>query len=290
VNIPADVDGSGYQMLFFTATGDFEYIWLEPEDRLTTATPIKGWLFFAGYNLIPASIDAAEGGQFGSQGGQDTAGGKAFLYGGAAFSNDSSTSRVAPISMCMEGQRPVGAVNSGLSEAAGDINGGNGEILGGDFANGGHLGDLTIANWRNLAVTAVGTMTLTGTVVSGGTGLAVANVGANSCGTTAATVAGGPNSFEVTVGATSGTQCRVAFPIAAPNRWNCAPTNNVTGNLVRAVAVDTNVDPIGVFVAADVECDLRPSLEGSYDHFSPFPAFFGNARSHKAHRTCLGGH
>ena len=90
-------------------------------------------------------------------------------------------------------------------------------------------------------------------LASAGSGMAVANVGANSCGTDAATIAGNANSFNVTVGATSGTQCRVAFPVAAPNRWNCTVTNETSAALVRATYVDTtHVDLLGVFGAADV--------------------------------------
>lgn len=88
---------------------------------------------------------------------------------------------------------------------------------------------------------------------SSGSGLSVANVGTNSCGTTAATIAGGSNSFEVTVGATSGTQCRITFPTAAPNRWNCVANNSTTANLARATPVDTtHVDFLGTFVGGDV--------------------------------------
>jgi hypothetical protein len=53
-----------------------------------------------------------------------------------------------------------------------------------------------------------------------GTAMAVANVGANSCGTTTATIAGNQTVGEVTVGATSGTQCREAVPQATTTRFN----------------------------------------------------------------------
>lgn len=91
-----------------------------------------------------------------------------------------------------------------------------------------------------------------GKYTSSGPTLSVANVGANSCGTTAATVAGNANSFEVTVGATAGTQCRVTLP-AAPTRWNCVATDTSTAALARANPVDTtHVDLLGAFTAADV--------------------------------------
>lgn len=81
----------------------------------------------------------------------------------------------------------------------------------------------------------------------------VANVGANSCGTSAATIAGNNNAGAVTVGATSGTQCRITTTITAPNRWHCAASNETTAALARCVHVDTtHFDLVGVFVAGDV--------------------------------------
>jgi hypothetical protein len=105
-----------------------------------------------------------------------------------------------------------------------------------------------------LAPSGDGTVAVTANLItSAGAGLAVANVGANSCGTTAATIAGGSNSFELTVGATAGTQCRVTFPTTAPTRWNCVANNTTTANLARATPVDTtHVDFLGTFVAGDV--------------------------------------
>lgn len=115
-----------------------------------------------------------------------------------------------------------------------------------------------VAGTTGLTVSSTGVNTATLSIVSPlhvstGTGMAVANVGANSCGTTTATIAGGSNAFEVTVGATSGSQCRVAFPVAAANRYDCVATNSTTANLVRATFVDTtHVDLTGTFVAGDV--------------------------------------
>lgn len=87
---------------------------------------------------------------------------------------------------------------------------------------------------------------------STGSGLAVANVGANSCGTTAATIAGGNNAFVITVGATSGTQCRVTFTFAAATEWDCTVTDSTTTIATRATPVDTtHTDFFGAFVAAD---------------------------------------
>lgn len=81
----------------------------------------------------------------------------------------------------------------------------------------------------------------------------VANVGANSCGTTAATIAGTNNTGIVTVGATSGTQCRILFSRAATTRRQCTVTNETTSNLSRTAYIDTtHNDLLGVFVAGDI--------------------------------------
>lgn len=70
-----------------------------------------------------------------------------------------------------------------------------------------------------------------GTYVSANTSPAVANVGANSCGTSAASIAGTDNAPVITVGATAGTQCRVTFDTTAPNGWNCQWNNKNTHTL-----------------------------------------------------------
>ena len=89
--------------------------------------------------------------------------------------------------------------------------------------------------------------------ITGAAPTAVANVGANSCGTTAATIAGTNNAGEVTVGATSGTQCRIQFSVAAPTRWDCVASDESTAQLVRGKNVDTtHADLLGTFTAGDV--------------------------------------
>ncbi len=104
-----------------------------------------------------------------------------------------------------------------------------------------------------LAYNSSGTALTTGTtLLTSGTGMAVANVGANSCGTTAATIAGNNNAFVVTVGATSGTQCRVAFTVTATAEWDCASNDDTTTVAVRTTPIDTtHTDLIGAFVAGD---------------------------------------
>ncbi len=85
-----------------------------------------------------------------------------------------------------------------------------------------------------------------------GTGTSVANVGANSCGTTAATIAGNQISGVITVGATSGTQCRVTFSTAAPNARDCTSNDDTTTVAVRTTPIDvSNTDFIGAFTAGD---------------------------------------
>ncbi len=89
--------------------------------------------------------------------------------------------------------------------------------------------------------------------VTAGTTPSVADVGAASCGTTAATIAGNNNAGIVTVGATSGTQCRVTFTVTAPTRWQCIVNNETTANLARTTSVsNTQMDFLGTFVGGDV--------------------------------------
>jgi hypothetical protein len=104
-----------------------------------------------------------------------------------------------------------------------------------------------------LAYQASGTAITSGTThLSAGSGMAVANVGANSCGTSAATIAGNNNAFVITVGATSGTQCRVAFTVTAGTEWDCTVTDSTTTIATRATPVDTtHTDFLGAFVAGD---------------------------------------
>lgn len=88
----------------------------------------------------------------------------------------------------------------------------------------GLLGDASGFTYVSGAV-AVPTSIATTRFLSTGTAPAVANVGADSCGTTAATIAGKDQAHVITVGATSGTECRVTFNVAFAN----APVCTVTG-------------------------------------------------------------
>lgn len=71
--------------------------------------------------------------------------------------------------------------------------------------------------------------------LSTGTAPGVANVGSNSCGTSAATIAGKDQAHVITVGATSGTDCRVTFNVAFAN----APVCTVTGETATDLHVVT---------------------------------------------------
>lgn len=94
---------------------------------------------------------------------------------------------------------------------------------------------------------------ITGKFITTGSTPSVGNVSADSCGTTAATITGNDNAGEITVGATSGTQCRITFTIASSNRWYCLSNNTTTANIARAIPVDaTHVDLVGTFVGGDV--------------------------------------
>jgi hypothetical protein len=112
------------------------------------------------------------------------------------------------------------------------------------------VGSVAVGNGTNGNTTGK----ITATYVSTGSGMAVANVAANSCGTTAATIAGGNNAFVITVGATSGTQCRVAFTFAAANEWDCVEEDQTTASLAgrKVTPVDTtHTDFFGTYGAGD---------------------------------------
>lgn len=106
---------------------------------------------------------------------------------------------------------------------------------------------VTVKNFANNSNGAVSAR-----LVSAGTVTTVANVGANSCGTTAATIAGTDNVGNITVGTVAGTQCRITFAVAAPTRRHCVATDETTANLMRTTFVDsTHTDVIGTMVAGD---------------------------------------
>lgn len=85
------------------------------------------------------------------------------------------------------------------------------------------------------------------------TGLAVANVGANSCGTTTATIAGSNFMNVITTGTVSVTQCRITFSFAATTEWDCVANDSTTsGVVVRTTPVDTtHTDILGTITAGD---------------------------------------
>ena len=72
-----------------------------------------------------------------------------------------------------------------------------------------------------------------------GTGVSVANVGATSCGTTAATIAGNQLSGVVTTGATGATQCRVTFSTAAPVARDCVANSSSTVFAIQSTVAST---------------------------------------------------
>lgn len=134
------------------------------------------------------------------------------------------------------------------ADAAGRIglsNSGGGRLVTLDFSSS------DILKVRSNDDTAAGTVNSAFT--SAGTAPTVANVGANSCGTTAASIAGNSNNGIVTVGTVGGTQCRITFPTAATTRRECHVNNETTSNLARAAYIDTtHSDLSGTFVAGDV--------------------------------------
>lgn len=104
-----------------------------------------------------------------------------------------------------------------------------------------------------LTVTNTGSLNVLSSLGGAGTGTSVANVGANSCGTTAATIAGNQVSGVITVGTVAGTQCRVTFTTAAPVARECTVTDSTTTIATRSTYIDTtNTDFLGAFVAGDL--------------------------------------
>lgn len=96
------------------------------------------------------------------------------------------------------------------------------------------------------------TVTATGHIHTSTTAPAVSNTTANSCGTSAATIAGTDVAGKVTVGATAGTSCTVTFTTAWTNAPSCHVTNETTANLARATSTTGTVILAGTFVAGDV--------------------------------------
>jgi hypothetical protein len=86
--------------------------------------------------------------------------------------------------------------------------------------------------------------------LSTGTAPTVANVGASSCGTDAATIVGKDQAFVVTVGATSGTECRVSFNVAFASAPICTFTGSVATDL-HATSTTTYVTVTGTLTAAE---------------------------------------
>lgn len=114
------------------------------------------------------------------------------------------------------------------------------------MSSAGNFGDL-----GTHAITAGSTISGSSLIASG-TITGVANVGANSCGTTTATILGSNNSSVITVGATAGTQCRLQFSFAATTAWDCTANDDTTTIAVRTTPVDTtHTDVIGTFTAGD---------------------------------------
>lgn len=86
--------------------------------------------------------------------------------------------------------------------------------------------------------------------LSTGTAPTVANVGADSCGTTAASIVGKDQAHVITVGATSGTECRVTFNVAFANAPVCVATASVATDL-HLVTTTTTATITGTLTAAE---------------------------------------
>lgn len=105
---------------------------------------------------------------------------------------------------------------------------------------------------NGVITTGVGGLILPGAIHTAGTVPAVSNTTANSCGTTAATIAGTDATGKIVVGATSGTSCTITFNVAAPTRRQCWAGDETTAVLTRFIYLTTTTGKIdGVFTAGD---------------------------------------
>lgn len=145
----------------------------------------------------------------------------------------------------------TGGFNTALGVQTGNnlTTGSNNIVIGNGIA----LSSASVSNTAIYGPTSIVSSTVNGSLILNSATPAVANVGADSCGTTAATIAGNNNIGDVTVGATAGSQCRLTFTVTAPNGWNCSANDTTTAVLVRASPVDTtHADLLGTFTAGDV--------------------------------------
>ncbi len=90
-------------------------------------------------------------------------------------------------------------------------------------------------------------------LIGNGTAPTVANTSANSCGTTAATIAGTDSAGKITVGATSGTSCTITFGTAWGNAPACATSDETSLMTTKAISTTTTlIISATAFVAGDV--------------------------------------
>jgi hypothetical protein len=161
----------------------------------------------------------------------------------AGFTYNKTTDTVAGLARVNVGGLNIGISTGTIQPTAGSIvfNLDNGTV------------GWSINTSGQLIAGAGGTAVISPTYRGSGTGVSVANVGADSCGTTAATIAGNQVSGKITVGATAGTQCRVTFSTAAPVSRDCTVTDETTTIATRATFVSTTThDFFGAFVAGDL--------------------------------------
>lgn len=160
------------------ASSEFQYYYMFPQDRQTADTPHMGVAIFGNQNDVPGGTGMynTEGGHVVLQGGAESAGGQAFMCGGAAFPGTvgSGTFTDSLEGGCVTAYGST-ATDAGRIEivsgvafagAAANLNGGNVLIESGAPANGGHYGDLTMDLWRNVKLSGSGTFTLTGGMVA----------------------------------------------------------------------------------------------------------------------------
>lgn len=124
----------------------------------------------------------------------------------------------------------------------------------------GHSHNQSTGEWWSIRHNGSNTAIKSGTGLVGirhlggsGSAPAVSNTTANSCGTTAATIAGTDTAGRVTIGATLGTSCTVTFAAAFVTAPVCLCTEEGVGNCTAISTTTTTIltPPTGAFNAGD---------------------------------------
>lgn len=241
-------------------------------NRIGGSSPNFSLVTGDGGDQTGASSGSARGGSSGAWNGGSGTGGAATSAAGTVNGGPSGPTTLqsgaggssASQNGGASGATVVGSGPGGASSAAGGVSGASGAVTidsgpAGNASGGattGSTGSISIAptNSRLIVIgNSASTTTIAGQLATSGTTPAVSNTTANSCGTTAAAIAGNDATGVITVGATAGTNCTITFVKAAPTRRQCTVTNETTANLSRSTYLTTTTSTVeGTFVAGDL--------------------------------------